>query len=393
MPSTLSRRALPGALAAARMFGANDRIRIALIGCGSRGVQSNLRTALALGTQCVALADVYKPAFTAAREMLGAAAAGVDEYSDYRRVLDRKDIDAVFVATPDHWHVPILVDACQAGKDVFVEKPLSNSIGECERGAAAVQRTGRIVQIGLQQRSMKIYRDALEMIEQGLIGRVQRSVMTWGNYAVIQARTGDDITQPPADLDWEAFQGRAPRRPYRPSRQRSWRAYAEYGCGSLTDLGVHVMDVTRWFLRAGQPISCWGVGLRSVARTAEQVPDIVEMSWKFENFIATFALRDDMMNHFYGERGIVSVNRSILRTTMFGGRNARPEIKEVRVIDPGFENMTPRVNAGDASHVRNFLECVRSRKQPNSDVVSAGQSTIVCLMAARSVETGKPYPA
>lgn len=151
------------------------------------------------------------------------------------------------------------------------------------------------------------------------------------------------------------------------------------------------MDVARWFMKSGTPVACSGVGLRSVARSGEQVVDVAEMYWKFDHFIASFATRDDMMNHFYGERGIVSVNRSLLRTTLFNGRGVRPEVKDTRVVDPGAENLTPRVNAGEAAHVRNFLECVRSRQRPNSDVESAGQSTIVCLLAARSITTGKTY--
>jgi predicted dehydrogenase len=287
--------------------------------------------------------------------------------------------------------VPIAVDACRAGKDVFVEKPVSNRIDECLLLADTVRQTSRILQVGLQQRSMKIYRDALAMIEEGLIGKVQRAVMTWGSNSILQARSGDEVTTPPEGFDWEMFQGHAPRRPYRPSRQRNWRAYPEYGMGSLTDFGVHVMDVTRWFLKAGPPLASAGVGMRSAARTREQVVDIAEMSWKFDGFVATYALRDDMWNHFYGERGIVSVNRSLLRSTLFGSRNAKPEVKEARVIDPGFENLTPRPNAGDAVHVRNFLDCVRSRQKPNADAESAGQSTIVCLLAAQSIETGKTY--
>jgi predicted dehydrogenase len=394
MSSTdLSRRALLAASAASagRVLGANDRIRYALIGCGNRGVHSNMRCAIALGAQCVALADVFKPAIEQAREQLGAAAAGVESYSDYRRVLERKDVDVVFVATPDHWHVPITADACAAGKDVFVEKPVSNSIPECLSLVDVVRRTGRVVQVGLQQRSMKVYRDALGLIEAGAIGKVHRAIMTWGGNAPVVPRSGDEVTDPPPDLDWPGFQGRAPRRPYRRTRQRSWRWYPEYGCGSLTDLGVHVMDVTRWFLRAGHPISCSGIGLRTAARFSEQVPDVAEMAWKFDNFVATFATRDEMMNHFYGDLGVVSVNRSLLRTTLYKGRGVRPEVKETRVVDPGFEKLTPRVSAGEASHVTNFFDCVRSRKKPNADVEAAGQSTIVCLLAARSVATGKAY--
>jgi predicted dehydrogenase len=389
-PFLLSRRGLLGA-SPALVLGANDRVRAALIGCGNRGSGGLLPGALALGVQVAAVCDIYKPHLDRALTVIHSqGGAKPDTYTEYRKVLDRKDIDAVIIATPDHWHAPIAVAACEAGKDVYVEKPLANSIEDCLKIVAAAERTKRIVQVGLQQRSMKIYHDALAMIKDGAIGPVERCSMAWGSS---HSETGapDPVGPPPDGFDWETFQGSAPRRPYRLSRQNSWRNYWEYGSGTVTDFGVHLLDVARWFLALDMAKSCYAAGYSTPGRSPEKIPNAVEAVWKFDGTLVTYSSRhSDMDNTFWGARGTLFVNRGFIRTTMFPERGKRSETKELKVIDPGFESSRLSIpNIGNAAHVRNFLDCVRSRKKPNADVETAFRSTLPCLLAAQAMRTGR----
>ena len=389
-PFLLSRRGLLGA-APALALGANDKIRAALIGCGNRGSGAHAPSALALGVQLAAVCDIDKPHLDRVLTLIHTQGGmKPDTYSDYRRILDRKDIDAVFIATPDHWHAPMAVAACEAGKDVYVEKPLANSIEDCLKIVAAAERYKRVVQVGLQQRSMKIYHEALAMIRDGAIGPVERCSMAWGSGRG-GAGAPDPVGPPPDGFDWEAFQGSAPRRPYRPSRQNSWRNYWEYGSGTITDFGVHLLDVARWFLALDMAKSCYAAGYSTPGRSPEKIPDAVEGLWKFDGALVTYSSRhSDMDNTFCGARGTLFVNRTNLRTTLFAERGKRSETKDFKVVEPGFESSSQSPhNIGNIVHVRNFLECMQSRKKPNADTETAFRSTLPCLLAAQAMRTGK----
>jgi predicted dehydrogenase len=372
------------AVAYSRLMGANNRLRGALVGCGNRGVNAHLVQAAAQpDIEIVAACDVYKPNLDRALSKIATTSSKPQGYGDYRRVLERKDIDVVFVATPDHWHAPITVAACEAGKDVYVEKPLANSIEDCLSVVDAEKKYKRIVQVGVQQRSMQIYFQALQMIKDGTIGEVKRCSMTWGGDE--KGRREPEIEgNPPDGLDWEAFQGSAPRRPYRPSRQHTWHYYWEYGAGTMTDLGVHLFDVTRWFMDLDMPRICFGAGCQSPTELPEQVPDIIDLIWKYDHFLATFSSRkEEMANTFWGDFGVLSVNRRVLRVAPLpGSGGSGPEKLEIKGTE-----MDPT----SGPHMRNFLDCVRSRRKPNADGETGCRSTIPCLLAARSVRTGKSY--
>jgi predicted dehydrogenase len=376
------REVLAGAAASmARVLGANQRIRAAVIGCGNRGLEALLPGALASGAEPVAACDVYRKNLDRGLTLMGAGGGKPDGYSDYRRVLERRDIDVVFVATPDHWHAPIAVAACQAGKDVYVEKPLANDIDGCLRVVAAEAKYRRIVQVGVQQRSSEIYFMALDAIRQGRIGPLKRCSMVWGADGSGPARPAEPTVPVPEGLDWEAFQGSAPRRPFATARQHSWRSYWEYGSGAITDFGVHLLDVTRWFMDLGVPAVTFGAGYHSPSRLPEQVPDVVDLTWRWDRALATYSSRrDEWGNTFWGDGGSVFVNRALLRVKPFG-----PRAKGEEVMSP------QNGQQGTEAHVRNFLECVKSRKQPNAGAAAGSDSTIACLLAALSARTGKSY--
>jgi predicted dehydrogenase len=371
-----------------RINGANERISAGLIGSGTRGVGAILPgAALQPDCQVVAICDVFKPNLDKGLSFVqgnsGPAPAG---YGDYRRIIERKDIDVVFVATPDHWHSPITVAACEAGKDVYVEKPLANSIEDCQKVVAAAGRYQRVVQVGLQQRSMKVFADGRQIVADGKLGRVRRGMIVWSS-EVGGPRVGrpqmESSNTVPDGLDWEMFQGPAPRRPYQTSRQRSWRSYWEYGSGAMTDLAVHMIDVMHWYTGTDQMCLAQGTGIHSPRRPAEQVPDIVDLVWKYDDFLMTYSSRPDEWGlYVYGDQGVLQVNRSVLRVKPIG----QSSVQSLDVKAAG-----DTVAAGVALHLRNFLDCVGSRQKPACDAETGFNSTRPGLLAAMSVRTGKGY--
>jgi predicted dehydrogenase len=169
-----------------------------------------------------------------------------------------------------------------------------------------------------------------------------------------------------------------------------WRLCWEYGYGPMTDFGVHLMDVARWFLDLDRPLSAYGVGQK--AASPDVVPSIVEGLWKFDCALVTYSSRsEDITNRFWGDRGWLFVNRTFIRAALFSKRGQPPETKEIRVVDPGYESIKIANIANCAVHIKNFLDCVRSRQKPNCDPEIGAKSTIPCLLAAESVRTGKVY--
>jgi len=388
------KRASGGTLAVAagsytRIMGANDRISAGLVGSGTRGVGAILPgAALQEDCQILAVCDVFKTNLDRGVSFVqGKGNPAPAAYGDYRRIIDRKDIDVVFVATPDHWHSPIAVAACEAGKDVYVEKPLANSIEDCQKAVAAAARHNRVVQVGLQQRSMKVFADGRQMVQEGKLGKVRRGMIVWSSET-----GGPRVGRPqmpssnaiPEGLDWEMFQGPAPRRPYEPARQRSWRSFWEYGSGTMTDLAVHMIDVMHWYTGVDRMRLVQGTGIHSPGRPAEQVPDIVDLVWKYDDFLITYSSRPDEWGlYVYGDQAVMQVNRNVLRVKPIGQSSA---VQPLEIKAAG-----DTVEAGIALHIRNFLDAVRSRRSGACDVETGFRSTLPGLLGALSVRTGQSY--
>ena len=264
--------------------GANDRIQMGVIGTGGRGMQ--VFHDFSWHDDCVFIAacDVYGARLAGAVQTIGGK---VDSYADYRRILDRKDIDAVLVTTPDHWHSPIVVDAVSAGKDVYVEKPVSNTLAAAQRMVEANQRYGRVVQVGCQQRSTVHFQECVKMIQDGLLGKVTHAVLFYqGNYTQIQ----QPPETPPPTLDWEAFQGPAPRKPFSSGRL-FWRSFYAYGGGLITDWGVHLTDIAHMALgcdKKGPMLTQASGRFVNIPQDDEEIPEAFVCSWQYENFVMTF---------------------------------------------------------------------------------------------------------
>ena len=231
-------------------------------------------------------------------------------------MLERKDIDAVFIATPDHWHGPLTIQACEAGKDVYVEKPVSNSIEVGWKMIEAAQKRKHVVQVGLQQRSWDHFQQCVKMVQDGKFGTIFHAGLHWnGHYT----RPVEQPQEPPSDLDWELFQGPAPHVPYTPGRQRSWRSFYDYGGGIITDQGVHIGDVVHWALGVREPrtVSASTQYVTVQRPERDQPPDSFVITWQYDKFVMSFTnaympipeFDNTQGNYFFGTLGTLHVNR------------------------------------------------------------------------------------
>ena len=232
--------------AAQRIAGANDRIGVGLIGCGLRGRGLAACIREIPGAEVRGVSDVYVPRREQAADELGRPAA---PHGDYRDLLAGKDIDAVVIGTPDHWHARMTIAAVAAGKDVYVEKPVTHDLAEGAALLQAVQGSGRVVATGTQQRSWDHFLEAKRLVDRGVLGKVTFIRCHWSqNYADFRARRGPDIDL--GQLDWRQWLGPAPEQPFDPTRFDFWRFFWDFGGGSVTDLMTHWIDVVQWFMQS-----------------------------------------------------------------------------------------------------------------------------------------------
>jgi len=401
--SFLTRALGVAAAASSSAPAASDQLVAGFIGTGGRANRHLIPSfKLYDNVRVAALCDVYKPNLEQAAALAGGK---VDTYGDYRRVLDRKDIDVVVIATPDHWHCPMVIDACQAGKDVYVEKPLSNEIDACLKAVAAARNHKRVVQVGLQQRSSAPFLEAHKIFQSGILGKVRHVVIVNPGGGVRPGggtgaggggrRAANEASAPPADLDWEMFQGPAPRRPYSLQRQQNWRSYWEYGCGPLSDWGVHLLDIAHWYLSVTEPAHSAAAAYGWFNHPQDdRVPDTIDVSWQYPTFVASYSSRAEVIGtYLWGDEGVLFVNRygySVrpVGTSWRGNDGKSPfEAKEVPLRDE-FPPSKPTFESDEAKHIRNFLECVQNRQQPVADIEVGSVSSIPTLMAGMSIRNG-----
>ena len=390
------RAAAQTALSQDRVAGANRRVRVALIGCGGQG-SGVLRNALGLGAQCVALCDVddEQTAKTAESIKRGFEQTAELTTRDFRRVLDRQDVDAVIIGTPDHWHALPTVMACQAGKDVYVEKPLALTIGEGRVMVNAARRYNRVVQMGTQQRSSNHFREAAEYVKSGALGKI-RLVKTWayqdwmGNIAPLPD------AEPPSTVDYDMWLGPAPKRPFNRNRFHfNFRWYYDYSGGLMTDWGAHMIDIANWAMDVTVPKSATSVGGKfGFPDDAEETPDTQQALWEFDGFsmlwehATAIGQGPYMRDHgaaFHGNNGVLVVDR--------GGWEVLPETETKSNRKTYRMKGEPRRGSSgqnmNQAHMRDFLECVDSRKRPNSDVEIGHNSMIACHLANIAFRTGR----
>lgn len=390
-------------------IGANERIRAAIIGCGNRGRAVMREWIEHADTTFVAACDVARDRTEATVAELAKAGHKAEGYEDYRHILDRGDVDAVLIGTPDHWHAPMTIEAMEAGKDVYVEKPVSNAIEPAVRMLRAARASNRVVQVGQQQRSWTHFQEAADLFHKQAIGSVTRHVVMappggggGGGGGAQQPLASEMPAEPiPEGFNWELFQGPAERRPFLAAR-RSWRGWWAYGGGNLADWGVHLTDVMSWFMRAESQVplltsaSAQYVGTR---RDPERTPNTYAATWQFGTFVAT--LSNAMMpgvehpqekygNWFFGNEGTMVVNR--LGWEIYpaggggrGGRGSAPEPPPAprRFRDPNGRSEARGTEFAFATrrHVRNFLDAVKSRGRTICDMEAGFYAALPCLLA------------
>jgi predicted dehydrogenase len=383
------------AAAGANILGANDRVRVGVIGPGRQGrgvMKTFMRNADA---QIVAICDVFQPQMDLA--INDAKLEGVETYMDFRKILDRKDIDAVIVASPDHWHALQTVMACQAGKDVYVEKPVSVTVDEGRKMVQAARKYDRRVQVGTQQRSGDHYQKAAEIIRSGQLGKIT-FVRTWnfGNQTPGGIGNPPDAN-PPDGLDWDLWLGPAPMRPFNqnrfgvhPDRWSSFRWFWDYAGGMMTDWGVHHLDIVQMAMQVDAPAAITAMGGKLALKDNRETPDTLMVTYEYLSeknggFVCTYENREcnaqGWNGHgygilFHGEDATLYINREYFEITPEKGRSV--EVQRVKN-----EN-----KQGDA-HIRNFLDCVKSRQKPISDIEIGHRSTTTCLLGNVALRSGR----
>jgi predicted dehydrogenase len=342
------------ALASTRVFGANDTLRLGIIGAGQR-MKGLLDAADKVGPyQIVAVSDAYGPHSDAVKERSNGLTT---IHLDYREVLEQ-NIDAVIIASPDHWHVAMAVDALKAGKDVYLEKPVTHTLEEGATLTRAVRSSKQILQCGMQQRSWTHFRDAVELIQAGSLGRVvQVRTYWWQNYQ-------RDWPKKPADpqaLDWKRWLGTAPDQPYSEEKFFHWRWFWNFGGGAMTDLFTHWIDVVHWAMKANQPSRAQILADKYIFEQWD-CPDTIQAAFRYPNFDVVY---EGMMSSSIDDGGLE------FRGTEATLKITRGAFSIYREDAPRDQNPVATARSfrdGTIEHMENFFNCVKSRKEPNAPV-------------------------
>ena len=377
--------ALATAASYGRILGANDRIRIGGIGTGGR-CQYLLDCLNKIGgNQVVAVCDVYEPHLQEARERVAPQAR---EFADYRKLLEQPDIDAVVIGAPDHWHVPMTIAAVRAGKDVYVEKPVTHHLEEGDSLLQAVTDSKRVVQTGMQQRSWPHFQQARDIVAGGGLGQVTIIRTYWYQNHLL----GRDQPTPidSSQLDWKMFLGSAPDQPFDAERYRNWRWFWDFGGGALTDLFLHWVDVVHWYMASDKPIIAQAIGGNYVI-SGWQWPDTLNAAFQYPGDFQV-SYDGSLMGYLEGG-GLIFHGAKALMRIHRGGFAVYPEQPKYTEF-PDLRNVSQEVKSthdGTLDHVRNFLDCIRSRQTPNASIevgiaaARAGHLGNLALLSRRTV--------
>lgn len=362
------------ALGSQNVLPASERIGIGHIGVGGQG-SSNLYSH---AQNTVAVCDVDRKKLAAAKEqaekLTGRPCAA---YSDYRKLLEDKNVDAVVISTPDHWHALITIHACEAGKDVYCEKPLTLTIAEGRAMVNVARRTKRIVQTGSQQRSDYNFRRACEFVRSGRIGKVH--TVRIGLPGVNFSGPAAPDTNPPPELDYDFWLGPAPKRPYNPKRVHyNFRFFWDYSGGQLTNWGAHHVDIAQWGLDMDEsgPISAQGFA-RYHKDGWFEVPEWFQVAYKYENGVTLFcgqSFREGVT--FEGDAGTIYVTRGKIESNP-------PEILKQPLAETDVRLPESR------DHHANWLDCIKSRELPVADVETGHRSVTVCHLGNIAIRCGR----
>ncbi len=373
--------------ASATGFSANETLRVAAIGTGGRCRQLMGTLNEIPGVKIIAVCDVWDDNLAKGAQL---AEKGAFQTKNYHKILERSDVDAVVIGAPDHWHVPLTIDACAAGKDVYVEKPLTHSM---EEGAAVIKAKNdskQIVQVGMQQRSMPHLIKAREIIQSGELGDIHKVHLTWNRNTPRGKKRNYGID--PKTVDWKQFLGNAPDQPFDEYKFRQWRWFWDFGGGIFTDLMVHYIDVANWFLDLQTPAIATSIGDQFNSQGIWQTPDTVQTLLKYPEkklqvyFEGTFInARNAAMMEFMGTNATLYCDRG--RFEVHPEHRRKIKYREY-VLGKGSRGKdfyeTPN---GRLLHLQNWVDCIKSRKTPNAPVeagVNAAAAAHLANQALRS---------
>jgi predicted dehydrogenase len=418
-PPPLDRRAfvqggaalLLSAASYSRIAGANDRIGVGFIGYGLIGKRHVYDFRREPDADLVAVAEAHRGRLEECRALLGNSARG---YADFRKLLDDRAVQAVVISTPDHWHALMTLLACAAGKDAYVEKPLTLFVREGRWMVRAADRHRRVVQVGTQQRSGPHYQRARQLIQDGHLGKIS-SVRMQGYRNIMPGYGNPPDQDPPPELDWPMFLGPAPLRPYNPNRGLyHFRWFWDYSGGQMTNWGQHALDIVHWFLAVPGPRSVASVGGRYSLQDNGETPDTQDTLIEYPGFTAIWSHREACRGpsyaypqEFCGPKGSLAISRKGFLVTAdrrippantvphfagahpVGGPQLVPETGPPQYWIQPLKDESGNDQEQFRRHVRNFLDCVKSRQTPVSDLESGHRVATVCHLANISLRLGR----
>ena len=368
-----SRAAAMTALSYSRVLGANDRVALGVVGTGERGTYVMSLFQKEPEIEVRALCDIYAVKVDRALEK----APGARTFSDHRKLLELKELDAVLVGTPDHWHKGVAIDALNAGRDVYCEKPLVSRREDGPEIVRAARVNNRICQVGMQQRSGTVYLEAKEKYyDSGLLGPLTHVACIWNSGPVRPLPT--EPSEKPSNLDWVRFLGPVKYRDWNPAQYLDFRAFLDFGGGKMTDFGAHWIDVVHMFTGADAPLSVAAHGgVFFDYHQGRTAPDTISALYTYPGFTVHFESLavvggPEYGITFYGQKGTLFINRNRYEF-LPAGKGAE------RIVAKFPGDITQQ-------HVRNFLDCCRSRKLPNGDVYVGHRSAQACLLAVQAYE-------
>jgi predicted dehydrogenase len=386
---TAGAAALTSNLFTGAVKGANDKVNVAFIGVGTMGSGNLGFAAKTSGVQVTAVCDVWQANLEKAQakaRQLGFEAKAV---KDFREILADKSVDAVCIATPDHWHPYITVEACKAGKDVYVEKPACVYVNEGVKMVQAARKYNRVVQAGTMQRSGAFFQKARDIVKSGKLGEIT-FCRTWQASLTKKEGQGNPPDEaPPAGLDWDLWLGPAPQRPYNanrwgvaPNRWSTFRYFWDYAGGAMTDWGVHLLDIVQFAFDETMPQSVTADGAKFYVTDNLETPDTMLATFHYPGFMGCYESRtcnplaiqgEGYGTSFHGTEATLVVNRSGYKLYKGKSETAAEEVRDKSMADMNLP------------HWKNFLECIRTRQKPQSDIETCVRSTATCLLANLSM--------
>jgi predicted dehydrogenase len=385
--------ALTASLFTGKLRGANDRPNIAFIGCGRMGSSNIGFAAKTEGVEIVGVCDVYQPALERAEAQARRLGfTSVKTYADFREVLADKSIDAVSIATPDHWHAYITVEACKAGKDVWCEKPACVYVEEGVKMVEAARKYQRVVQAGTMQRSGAFFQKAREIVKSGDLGAITFCNTFQADSASQEGYGNPPDSDPPPGLDWDLWLGPAPKRPFNanrwgvaPNRWSTFRYFWDYAGGAMTDWGVHLLDIVQFAFDEAMPLTVSAQGGRFYVTDNLETPDTMLASYHYPHFLGAYESRttnpfpyynSTYGTAFHGTKGTLMVNR--------GGYWIWPAAKGKEPVAETSHELSDM----NVPHWKNFLECLRTRQKPTSDIETCVRTTTTCLLSNLALRHG-----